>query len=120
MEASLRDLHEERDSLRNEIELLASGGHRRHWRGCRYWWGHHRYWRGHCSHWWVEIRTQLLVAKDFAVAEKKLHLTISGRHSEQQPQDEPVSEQQPQDEPVPEQQQDAPTTKQQDKASTIM
>ena len=64
---------------------------------------------------------QLLVAKDFAVAEKKLHLTVSGRKydpgkkaskrkcnsddktadpkpstSRDQPQDEPVSEQQPQ------------------------
>ena len=105
--------------------------------------------------------TQLHVAKDFAVAEKKLHLTISGRKydpgkktskrkrtsdvktsdpkpstsqdkstseqpvqdksiSEQQPQDEPVPEQQPQDEPVPEQQQDAPATKQQDKASDTL
>ena len=105
--------------------------------------------------------TQLHVAKDFAVAQKKLHLTISERKydpgkktskrkctsgvktsdpkpstsqdksaseqpaqdksvSEQQPQDEPVPEQQPQDEPVPEQQQDAPTTKQQDKASDTL
>ena len=105
--------------------------------------------------------TQLHVAKDFAVAEKKLHLAISGRKydtgkktskrkrtsdvktsdtkpstsqdksaseqpaqdesvSEQQPQDEPVPEQQPQDKPVPEQQQDAPTTKQQDKASDTL
>ena len=105
--------------------------------------------------------TQLHVAKDFAVAEKKLHLTISGRKydpgkkaskrkrtsdvktsdpkpststdksaseqqpqdesvSEQQPQDESVSEQQPQDKPVPEQQQDAPATKQQDKASDTL
>ena len=104
--------------------------------------------------------TQLHVAKDFAVAEKKLHLAISGKKydpgkktskrkrtsdvktsdpkpstsqdksaseqpaqdesiSEQQPQDEPVPEQQPQDEPVPEQQ-DAPTTKQQDKASDTL
>ena len=104
--------------------------------------------------------TQLHVAKDFAVAEKKLHLAISGRKydpgkkaskrkhtsdvktsdpkpstsqdksaseqpaqdnsiSEQQPQDEPVPEQQPQDEPVPEQQ-DAPATKQQDKASDTL
>ena len=70
---------------------------------------------------------QLLVAKDFAVAEKKLHLTVSGRKydpgkkaskrkrtsdkkaadpkpstSQDQPQDEPSSEQQPQDKPVPE------------------
>ena len=105
--------------------------------------------------------TQLYVTKDFAVAEKKLHLAISGRKydpgkkaskrqhtsnvktsdpkpstsqdksaseqqpqdesvSEQQPQDESVSENQPQDEPVPEQQQDAPTTKQQDKASDTL
>ena len=104
--------------------------------------------------------TQLHVAKDFAVAEKKLHLAISRRKynpgkkaskrkrtsdvktsdpkpstsqdkstseqqpqdesvSEQHPQDESVSEQQPQDEPVPEQQ-DAPTTKQQDKASDTL
>ena len=104
--------------------------------------------------------TQLHVAKDFAVAEKKLHLAISGRKydpgkkaskrkrtsdektsdpkpstlqdksaseqpaqdesvSEQQPQDEPVPEQQPQDEPIPKQQ-DAPTTKQQDKASDTL
>ena len=104
--------------------------------------------------------TQLHVAKDFAVAEKKLHLTISGRKydpgkkaskrkrtsdvktsdpkpstsqdkstseqqpqdesvSEQHPQDESVSEQHPQDEPVPEQQ-DAPATKQQDKASDTL
>ena len=104
--------------------------------------------------------TQLHVTKDFAVAEKKLHLTISGRKydpgkkaskrkrtsdvktsdpkpstsqdksaseqpaqdksiSEQQPQDEPIPEQQPQDEPVPEQQ-DAPATKQQDKASDTL
>ena len=40
--------------------------------------------------------------------------------SEQQPQDEPISEQQPQDEPAPEQQQDAPATKQQDKASDTL
>ena len=69
--------------------------------------------------------TQLLVAKDFAVAEKKLHLTISVRKydpgkkapkrkctsekkaadpqpstSQDQPQDAPGSEQQPQDEPA--------------------
>ena len=73
--------------------------------------------------------TQLLVAKDFAVAEKKLHLAVSGRKynpgkkapkkrctsdvktadpkpstSQEQPQDEPISEQQPQDESVSEQQ----------------
>ena len=72
---------------------------------------------------------QLLVAKDFAVAEKKLHLAVSGRKydpgkkapkkrctpdvktadpkpstSQDQPQDEPISEQQPQDESVSEQQ----------------
>ena len=72
---------------------------------------------------------QLLVAKDFAVAEKKLHLTVSRRKydpgkkapkkrhtsddktadpkpstSQAQPQDESVSEQQPQDESVSEQQ----------------
>ena len=73
--------------------------------------------------------TQLLVAKDFAVAEKKLHLAISGRKydpgkkaskrkhtsekkaadpkpstSQEQPQDAPGSEQQPQDEPASEEQ----------------
>ena len=94
------------------------------------------------------------------MAEKKLHLAISGRKydpgkkaskrkrtsdvktsdpkpstsqdksaseqpaqdesiSEQQPQDEPIPEQQPQDKPVPEQQ-DAPATKQQDKASDTL
>ena len=72
---------------------------------------------------------QLLVAKDFAVAEEKLHLTISGRKcdpgkqapkkrrtsdvetadpkpstSQAQPQDESISEQQPQDESISEQQ----------------
>ena len=72
---------------------------------------------------------QLLVAKDFAVAEKKLHLTISRRKydpgkkaprerctsddkttdpkpstSQVQPQDESISEQQPQDESISEQQ----------------
>ena len=72
---------------------------------------------------------QLLVAKDFAVAEKKLHLAVSGRKydpgkkapkkrrtsdvkttdpkpstSQAQPQDESVSEQQPQDEAISEQQ----------------
>ena len=82
---------------------------------------------------------QLLVAKDFAVAEKKLHLTVSGRKcdpgkkapkkrrtsdlktadpkpstSQDQPQDEPISEQQPQDESISEQQsQGASTTEQQ-------
>ena len=72
---------------------------------------------------------QLLVAKDFAVAEKKLHLTISGRKydpgkkapkkrrtsdvktaapkpstSQDQPQGESISEQQPQSESITEQQ----------------
>ena len=72
---------------------------------------------------------QLLVAKDFAVAEKKLHLTVSGRKydpgkkapkkrrtsddktadpkpstSQAQPQDKSISEQQPQDESISEQQ----------------
>ena len=88
---------------------------------------------------------QLLVAKDFAVAEKKLHLTVSGRKydpgkkapkkkhtsdvktadpkpstSQDQPQDESVSEQQPQDKSVSEQPQGASTSEQQPqgKAST--
>ena len=82
---------------------------------------------------------QLLVAKDFAVAEKKLHLAISGRKydpgkkapkrkrtsddetadpkpstSWDQPQDESVPEQQPQDESISEQQpQGVPATEQQ-------
>ena len=82
---------------------------------------------------------QLLVAKDFAVAEKKLHLTVSGGKydpgkkapkkrrtsdvktadpkpsaSQDQPQDESVSEQQPQDESISEQQpQGTSTTEQQ-------
>ena len=82
---------------------------------------------------------QLLVAKDFAVAEKKLHLTVSGRKydaekkapkkrctsgvktadpksstSQDQPQDESISEQQQQDEPISEQQpQGVSTTEQQ-------
>ena len=72
---------------------------------------------------------QLLVVKDFAVAEKKVHLAVSGRKydpgkkapkkrrtsdvktadpkpstSQDQPQDESISEQQPQDESVSEQQ----------------
>ena len=72
---------------------------------------------------------QLLVARDFAVAEKKLHLAVSGRKydpgkktpkkrhtpdvktadpkpstSQDQPQDKSASEQQPQDESVSEQQ----------------
>ena len=87
--------------------------------------------------------TQLHVTKDFAVAEKKLHLAISRRKYDpgkkaskrkltsdvktadpkpstsqdeaisEQPQDESISEQQPQDEPISEQQQDMPTTEQQ-------
>ena len=91
---------------------------------------------------------QLHVAKDFAVAEKKLHLAVSGRKydpgkkapkrkctsdvktadpkpstsQEQQPQDESVPEQQPQDEPISEQQQAVPTAEQQpqDKASDTL
>ena len=81
----------------------------------------------------------MLVAKDFAVAQKKLHLTVSRRKydpgkkkskrkctsdkkaadpkpstSQDQPQDEPVSEQQPQDEPVSEEQpQDVTVSEQQ-------
>ena len=88
---------------------------------------------------------QLHVAKDFAVAEKKLHLAVSGRKydpgkkapkrkhtsdaktadpkpstsQEQQPQDEPVPEQQPQDEPIPEQHpQDESVSEQQEAAPT--
>ena len=79
--------------------------------------------------------TQLHVTKDFAVAEKKLHLTISGRKydpgkktskrkrtSDVKPadpkpstsQDKSISEQQPQDEPISEQQpQDEPVPEQQ-------
>ena len=81
---------------------------------------------------------QLLVAKDFAVAEKKLHLAVSGRKydpgkkapkkrrtsdvktadpkpstSQDQPQDEPISEQQPQDESVSEQQSQGTSTAEQ-------
>ena len=82
---------------------------------------------------------QLLVAKDFAVAEKKLHLAVSGRKydpgkkapkkrrtsdvktadpkpstSQDQPQDKSISEQQPQDESISEQQpQGMSTTEQQ-------
>ena len=90
---------------------------------------------------------QLLVAKDFAVAETKLHLTVSGRKydpgkkapkkrrtsdvktadpkpstSQDQPQDKPVSEQQPQDESVSEQPQGTSATEQQpqDKASDTL
>ena len=88
---------------------------------------------------------QLLVAKDFAVAEKKLHLTVSRRKynpgkkapkkkhtsdvktadpkpstSQDQPQDESVSEQQPQDKSVSEQPQGTSASEQQPqgKAST--
>ena len=86
--------------------------------------------------------TQLYVTKDFAVAEKKLHLTVSGRKydpgkktskrkrtsdvktADPKPstsQDKSTSEQQPQDESIPEQQQDAPTAEQQqDKASDTL
>ena len=86
--------------------------------------------------------TQLHVTKDFAVAEKKLHLAVSGRKYDpgkkaykrkrtsdvktanpkpSTPQDKSISEQQPQDESVPEQQQDVPITEQQqDKASDTL
>ena len=86
--------------------------------------------------------TQLHVAKDFAVAEKKLHLAVSGRKydpgkkaskrkhtsdvktADPKPstsQDKSTSEQQPQDESVSEQQQDAPAAEQQqDKASDTL
>ena len=90
---------------------------------------------------------QLHVAKDFAVAEKKLHLAVSGRKydpgkkapkrkhtsdvktadpkpstSQEQPQDEPVPEQQPQDESISEQPQGAFAAEQQpqDKASDTL
>ena len=81
---------------------------------------------------------QSLVAKDFAVAERKLHLAVSGRKydpgkkapkrkctsdvktadpkpstSQDQPQDKPVSEQQPQDESISEQPQGTSATEQQ-------
>ena len=81
---------------------------------------------------------QSLVAKDFAVAEKKLHLTVSGRKydpgkkapkrkrtsdvktadpkpstSQDQPQVKPISEQQPQDESISEQPQGASAAEQQ-------
>ena len=81
---------------------------------------------------------QLLAAKDFAVAEKKLHLAVSGRKydpgkkapkkrrtsddktadpkpstSQAQPQDESISEQQPQDESVSEQQPQGASTNEQ-------
>ena len=84
--------------------------------------------------------TQLHVAKDFAVAEKKLHLTISGRKynpgkkaskrkhtsdvktSDPKPstsQDKSASEQQPQDKSVSEQQpQDKPVSEQQQDTPT--
>ena len=88
---------------------------------------------------------QLHVAKDFAVAEKKLHLAISRRKydpgkkapkrkrtsdvktadpkpstSQEQPQDEPAPEQQPQDEPAPEQQpQDKPISEQQPQDESV-
>ena len=90
---------------------------------------------------------QLHVAKDFAVAENKLHLTVSRRKydpgkktpkrkrtsdvktadpkpstSQDQPQDEPISEQQPQDESISEQPQGTSTAEQQpqDKASDTL
>ena len=91
---------------------------------------------------------QLLVAKYFAVAEKKLHLTVSGRKydpgkkapkkrhtsdvktaapkpstSQAQPPDESISEQQPQDESVSEQQPQGTSTSEQQpqgEASTDM
>ena len=81
---------------------------------------------------------QLLVAKDFAVAEKKLHLTVSRRKydpgkeapekrrtsdvktadpkpstSQDKPQDESISEQQPQDESISEQQPQGTSTSEQ-------
>ena len=88
---------------------------------------------------------QLLVDKDFTVAEKKLHLAVSGRKynpgkkapkkrrtsdvktadpkpstSQDQPQDKSISEQQPQDESISEQPQGSSTSEQQPqgKAST--
>ena len=86
--------------------------------------------------------TQLHVTKDFAVAEKKLHLTVSGRKydpgkkaskrkrtsdvktADPKPstsQDKSTLEQQPQDESISEQQQDVPATEQQqDKASDTL
>ena len=84
---------------------------------------------------------QLHVAKDFAVAEKKLHLAVSRRKydpgkkaskrkrtsdvktADPKPstsQDKSASEQQPQDESVSEQQQGVPTAEQQDKASDTL
>ena len=81
---------------------------------------------------------QLLVARDFVVAEKKLHLAVSGRKydpgkkapkkrrtsdvktadpkpstSQDQPQDKSVSEQQPQDESISEQPQGTSASEQQ-------
>ena len=86
--------------------------------------------------------TQLHVTKDFAVAEKKLHLAVSGRKhdpgkkaskrkctsdvktADPKPstsQDKSASEQQPQDESISEQQQDMPAAEQQqDKASDTL
>ena len=91
--------------------------------------------------------SQLHVAKDFAVAEKKLHLVVSGRKydpgkkapkrkctsdvktadpkpstSQEQPQDEPIPEQQPQDESISEQPQGMSAAEQQpqDKASDTL
>ena len=86
---------------------------------------------------------QLLVAKDFAVAEKKLHLTVSRRKydpgkkapkkrrtsdvktadpkpstSQDQPQDKSISEQQPQDESISEQPQDESVSEQPQGTST--
>ena len=89
---------------------------------------------------------QLIVAKNFAVAEKELHLTVSGRKydpgkkapkkrrtsdvktadpkpstSQAQPQDESISEQQPQDESISKQQPQGTSTSEQQpqgKAST--
>ena len=90
---------------------------------------------------------QLHVAKGFAVAEKNLHLAVSGRKydpgkkapkrkrtsdvktadpkpstSQKQPQDEPISEQQPQDESISEQPQGMSTAEQQpqDKSSDTL
>ena len=85
---------------------------------------------------------QLLVARDFAVAEKKLHLAVSGRKydpgkkapkkrrtsdvktadpkpstSQDQPQDKSISEQQPQDESISEQPQDESVSEQPQGAS---
>ena len=88
---------------------------------------------------------QLLVAKDFAVSEKKLHLTVSGRKydpgkkapkrkrtsdvktadpkpstSQDQPQDKPTSGQQPQDKSISEQQpQDESVSEQQPQDESI-